>query len=139
MLLGRRNSIVLPETSNGARVVLLSPNTRRGAVKNYVAIEIGILAGLTTAFLGSPELGGIWVVVPIMVLAWVTLQLVSSVAFCNALHQANISVYRGPRGSRETYGLAQGAKPGWLVMRHVWMYSLFPEPKISPNGPAEQR
>jgi hypothetical protein len=101
-------------------------------LKNYLAIEVGILAGLTAALLGVPDLGGIWVVVPIMVVFWVALQLISSVAFCNAIDKGKIMVYQGPRGSKETYGLARGAKPGWLVMRHVWTYRLFPEPKEQP-------
>jgi len=59
-------------------------------LKNYLAIEVGILAGLTAALLGVPDLGGIWVVVPIMVVFWVALQLISSVAFCNAIDKGKI-------------------------------------------------
>jgi hypothetical protein len=107
-------------------------------VKNYLAIEVGVFAAITAALLGVRDLGGIWVVAPIMVLAWVTLQLVSSVAFCDAINKGKIMVYQGQRGSKETYGLAGGAKPGWIVMRHVWTYQLFPEPKAPPtNGVGE--
>jgi len=105
-----------------------------GTMKHYFAIEIGVLAGVTAALLGVPDLGGPMIVVPIVVVAWVTLQLVSSVAFCNAIHKGKIAVYQGPRGAKETYAVARGARPGWLVMRHVWVYSLIGEPKPETRG-----
>jgi hypothetical protein len=106
----------------------------QGTMKHYFAIEIGVLAGLTAALLGVPDLGGLKIVAPVVVVAWVTLQLVSSVAFCNAIHKGKIVVYQGPRGAKETYAVARGARPGWLVMRHVWVYSLIAEPKPETRG-----
>jgi hypothetical protein len=97
--------------------------------KNYFAIEIGVLAVLTAVLMGIPDLGGWRIVAPLVIVGWVTLQLVSSVAFCDAINKGKIVVFRGPRGSKETYGVAKGARPGWLVMRHVWTYKLISEPK----------
>jgi len=97
--------------------------------KNYFAIEIGVLAALTAVLMGIPELGGWRIVAPLIVIAWVALQLVSSVAFCNAIDKGKIVVFRGSRGSKETYGIAKGARPGWLVMRHIWTYKLISEEK----------
>jgi hypothetical protein len=93
-------------------------------VKNYFAIELGVLAGFTAALLGFPQLGGLVIVAPLVVIAWVTLQLISSVAFCDAINKGKIAVYPGTGGSKETYGVTKGAHPGWLVMRHVWAYQL---------------
>lgn len=93
----------------------------------YMAVEGGLVAIVTAGLLGTPELGGAWVVVPIVVVTWVTLQLVSSVAFCNAINKGRIVVFPGRGTARETYGIAKGAKLGWLVKRHVSVYKLISE------------
>lgn len=96
-------------------------------MKDYIAIEGGLVAIVTAALLGIPDLGGAWVVVPIVVVTWVTLQLVSSVAFCNAINKGQIVVRPGRGEAKETYGVAKGAKLSWLVKRHVWTYKLISE------------
>ncbi len=93
-------------------------------MKNYAAIEGFVVAGLTAALLGVPDLGGLLVVLPLVIVAWVTLQLVSGVAFCDAIHKGLIGTARGPRGAKEVYFVAKGAKLGWLVKRHIWAYEL---------------
>jgi hypothetical protein len=108
-------------------------------MKNYLAIEAFVLSGATATLLGIPGLGRISVVLPLIVLIWVTLQLISSVAFCNAIHKGQIVAVRGPRGSKEVYFVANGAKLGWLVKRHIWVYELIretnPQSAVSPASP----
>jgi hypothetical protein len=99
-------------------------------MKHYFVIEIGVLGALTAALLSIPDIGGPVIVSLIIVVAWVTLQLISSVAFCKAIQQGTIEVYPEPGGGKETYALAKGARPGWLVMRHIWTYAL-----IRPRDP----
>ena len=119
----------LRETLDGASLSVFHITKRPPVSKNYFAIEIGVLAALTAVLMGIPELGGWRIVAPLIVIAWVALQLVSSVAFCNAIDKGKIVVFRGSRGSKETYGIAKGARPGWLVMRHIWTYKLISEEK----------
>ena len=102
--------------------------------KNYFAVEIGVFAGVTSALMGFPELGGWRIVAPLIVIAWVTLQLVSALAFCNAIHKGKIVVSRGGRGSKEIYRLVKDVRPGWLVMRHVWTYKLIADSCKIPTG-----
>ena len=108
-------------------------------MKNYLAIEAFVLSGATATLLGIPGLGRISVVLPLIVLIWVTLQLLSSVAFCHAIQKGQIVAVRGPRGSKEVYFVAKGAKLGWLVKRHIWVYELIretnPQSAVSPTSP----
>lgn len=97
-------------------------------MRHYWALELIIVAILTASLLTLQIFGGPWIVVPIVIIAWVLLQLVSSVAFCNAINKRTVTVTRASAGTKETYGLAAGARPGWLVMRHVWMYDLVERP-----------
>ncbi len=108
-------------------------------MKNYLAIELGALAFLTAVLMGIPAIGGIWPVVPLVALAWTTLQLVSAVAWCKAIHKGDVIVYHGQRRGRETYGFSKTAKPGWLVMRHVWVYKLISVPRGGVSSTAAQR
>jgi hypothetical protein len=95
-----------------------------GVVRYYFGIELGVLAAVSAALLSIRAFGGVWVVVPLVVIAWVLLQLISSVAFCNAISKGDIAVSRHPLTSKETYRIAAGRKSRWLVMRHVWTYNL---------------
>jgi len=108
-------------------------------VKNYLAIEIGAVALLTSVLMGIPELGGIWPVVPLVALGWATLQLLSAVAWCKAIHKGDVIVYHGQRGGRETYGFSKTAKPGWLVKRHVWVYKLISVPQAGVPAASPQQ
>ena len=107
-------------------------------MKNYFAIEIGALALLTAVLMGIPDLGGIWPVVPLVALAWATLQLISAVAWCKAIHKGDVIVYHGQRGGRETYGFSKTAKPGWLVKRQVWVYKLISVPQAGVPAGSQQ-
>lgn len=102
--------------------------------RNYMAVELCGVGVLTAVLLGFPDLGGARVVAPIVCVAWVALQLVSSVAFCDAIHKGKIVVFKR-RGEKETYGVAKGAKLSWVVLRHIWAYELIREPK-RPEGQA---
>jgi hypothetical protein len=104
-------------------------------VNYYIVLEIAAAAVLTAILLVVPRLGGLVTVVPGIVLMWTVLQLVSAVAFCKAIQARKIIVHPGTEGAKETYNLAQGARPDWWVMRHVWAYQLIAEPK-SPVGPS---
>lgn len=108
-------------------------------MKNYIAIEIGALALLTAILMGIPALGGMWPVVPLVALGWATLQLVSAVAWCKAIHKGDVIVYHGQRGGRETYGFSKTAKPGWLVKRHVSVYKLISVPQGGVTDTAPQQ
>ena len=107
-------------------------------MKNYLAMEIGALALLTAVLMGIPDLGGMWPVVPLVALAWTTLQLISAVAWCKAIHKGDVIVYHGQRGGRETYGFSKTAKPSWLVKRHVWVYKLISVPQAGVPAGSQQ-
>lgn len=126
----------------GIRTSVRNRNNRQKggeALKNYLAIEAGVLAFITAVLMGIPDLGGIWPVAPLMALGWTTLQLVSAVAWCKAIHKGDVIVYHGQVCGRETYGFSKTAKPGWLVKRHVWVYNLISVPQANSPAPASQR
>jgi hypothetical protein len=97
-------------------------------MKYYIVFEIAIAAVLTALLMMMPRIGGLVTVVPCVVLGWTVLQLVSAVAFCKAIQEGIITVQPGTRGTKETYGIARGARPSWWVMRHVWAYRLIVPP-----------
>ncbi len=104
-------------------------------MKHYWIVELTVAAVLTAALLELRVLGGALGVIPTVIGLWIVLQLVSSIAFCNAINKRTIIVYPGLRGSKETYGLAAGTEPGWLVMRHVWAYDLLRKAPPAASAP----
>jgi hypothetical protein len=108
-------------------------------MKHYFSIEIGVLAGLTATLLSIPNLGGPLIVAPVIVVAWIILQLVSVVAFCLAINKGTILTYQASPGSKETYEIASGRRPGWLVMRHVWAYRLIGAARAGESTPDRSR
>ena len=102
-------------------------------MKHYIALEFGGIAMLAALLLSVDGFGGPAAVVPWLVIGWMTLQIVSSIAFFKAIESGKVILCRVAVSSKALYSVAKGARFPWLALRHMWMYKLMAPVRRDPS------